>query len=340
MTDSLSTGTALVPTSGPGQSGRAVAIRAVRSRPTARRARALLRAVAVAFALAGTAGVLHGVPGVADVARRAEMSALPAPSGVATPDPVAEMVRTAGPALAAPDGPVRGISNLREAQASGGGGDCAVTVTTLPLAGAIVALEIDAPCDGGGRVDLIEGDLRVAVSLDDEGRATVEMPALSAQPTFAALVEGREPVTLRGEVLDFDRFRRVTLFWGGPVQAELHGFEGGAEWGDPGHVRPDAPGGAARGLSERGGWLSALGDASLDMAHRALVYSWPVGIDSEISVELPLTGAGCGEALTGGAIRSGPGAAPETVELSLTLPPCDGPGEVLVLGDVFAPAAG
>lgn len=210
--------------------------------------------------------------------------------------------------------------------------ECTVTTSIMPLAGAIIALDIRAPCDAGTRADIFQGDLQITISLDDDGRAQINVPALSAEPTVAVAVEGRTPVSALAQVSDIDGYSRTVLHWQGDMALELHAFETrGASYGGPGHVSPANPAGIARVLSRSGGYITTLGDISLDDAHIAQVYTVPADKSVEISIEAPVTASNCTHEVTAGTIRIAPGVDTLAQDVTLTMPDCDATGDYVML---------
>ncbi|UWQ18219.1 hypothetical protein [Jannaschia sp. M317] len=275
------------------------------------------------------------------------MGLVDAPATAAVRMDVAEVritddVLPAMPSDAMPDAelapaPIRKLSGLRDTQAVAGEGPCKVSVQAMPLAAATVAIDISAPCDGGARVDVLQSDLQIAVALGPDGKTTVELPALSAMPAVSVLVTDRDPVTVQTEAVDFAMYHRAILHWQGMAGLELHAFEGGGTYGDPGHVSPETPRTIAHALSGNGGFLTSLGDDGLDNAYMALVYTVPQGLEAEISIEAPVTVANCDQTVHGGTIQTGPGAGSDTQELSMTMPACDAVGDFVLLGSLLRP---
>lgn len=216
---------------------------------------------------------------------------------------------------------------------------CDVVASALPLAGALIALDVSAPCDAGARVDVLQGDLQIAVALDTGGTARMDLPALSAAATIAVVVAGRAPVSLLARTEDIGAYTRAVLHWDGNMALELHAFEGSdADYGTPGHVSPQTPHNIARALSGNGGYITALGDASIEDAKVALVYTAPADVPLDISLEAPVTDATCGRDIFAGTIRTAPDGGTQTQDLMLTMPACDGDGGYVMLGSLTSPA--
>jgi hypothetical protein len=239
----------------------------------------------------------------------------------------AAAARPADPeASAAPRGTNDRPALLHSVRAHGAEVFCTVTVDAAPLAAALVGLGVSAPCHGGARVKIAQGPVTVTARLDAAGTLTLEFPALSDAPALTVTVMGRAPVTVQTWAADHDRWNRAVLHWRGGDGPELHAFEDGAERGGAGHVAPDAPGDVAAALTGTSGFLTALGDPSIEDGRRALVYTAPADTEAALSVEARVTDRTCGRIVEARAIRMGPGLADAAFDLALTMPDCESSG--------------
>ena len=214
---------------------------------------------------------------------------------------------------------------------------CGLTVTATALPGAMVALDIIEPCRPHGRIEITHAALTIAAKTDAMGVLTLDFPALEAPAFFTIRAQdGQEAVTLAG-VPDLTDHLRAAIGWTGDLGLELHAFEGGAAFGAPGHIWPDAPGTLARALSGTGGFLTALGDATLSAPHLAQVYSAPRSqrADLRLSVDIPITRASCGRPLTAQGLFLDDTGQALTLPVSLTVPGCDALGDYLLLQNLF-----
>ena len=328
------------------------------------RSQSPVRLAAFGIAVLGAAIVLTMMPGPDDTNTRAsalatevqpvsavlQQTAVTSTQDSAQPDPSSTTVTAATNSLpslpADPDtfatlapAPIRKIENLRPTQAAVATPDCTVTVDAKPQAGAIVGLYIAAPCDGAARADILQGDLQIAVALDENGMAQVAMPALSAMAVIAVAVADRDPVNQITTVADMDDYARTVLYWQNDVGLELHAFEDDADYGTDGHIAPETPRNIARILSGNGGYLTTLGDATLDDARVALVYTAPASQAVAISIEAPVLASNCGQQIVAGTIQATPGIATITQNLTFRMPGCEAEGEYVMLGDLVAPVA-
>ncbi|SDY35187.1 hypothetical protein SAMN05444004_101212 [Jannaschia faecimaris] len=224
-----------------------------------------------------------------------------------------------------------------EAQAPVVSVDCDVAATATARAGAIIALKILAPCDAGSRVDIFQGDLQTAFTLDSDGGIDLELPALSAAATVAVVVEDHPPVSLLTEVRDMGDYNRAVLYWQGNLGLEMHAFEDAAAiYGSEAHVSQLKPRDAARALTGNGGYMTILGDADLAQANVALVYTAPAAQAATVSIEAPILAENCGQKVVAGTIFIPADDTTRTQDLMLTLPTCEAEGDYVMLGNLMA----
>ncbi len=212
--------------------------------------------------------------------------------------------------------------------------DCAIGFTATASPGALVDLTFEAPCHSGQRVEIAHAGLTITEFTDENGLLQVSVPALQEDARFTAtLADGHVERTdiLMFTVSDYDRY---ALMWQGETGFQLHVLEAGADFGEAGHLRADAPGSADRASRGEGGFLAFLGAAP--DGNSAVVYSYPSYLSDsqaapELSVEAEITPANCGQSVSGAFLRVRPNAAPAVASLGMAIPGCDAIGEFLVL---------
>jgi len=214
---------------------------------------------------------------------------------------------------------------------------CGLAATATAMPGAVVALDVIDPCRPGGRIDIIHAGLTISAKTDATGLLTVDFPALET-PAFFTLRNdaGEEAVTLAG-LPDLTNFARAAVFWEGDLAIELHAFEGGAEFGTPGHIWQEATGDLADAIIGTGGVLTGLGDATLTAPRLAQVYSIARARRDEVrlSVDVPITPTNCGRPISAQSLHLVPGEQADIRPVTLTLPGCDGVGDYLLLQNLF-----
>jgi hypothetical protein len=214
---------------------------------------------------------------------------------------------------------------------------CGLSVHSEAMPGAMVALDIMAPCRPGLRVEIEHADLTISLLTDAMGLLTVDVPAFETPAIFTIrLGDGEEAVTIAG-LPDLIDIGRVAISWQGDLGIELHAFEGGAAFGAQGHVWQEAPGSAATTAIGSGGFLSSLGDPTLEGARLAQVYSYPraLGEMPRLSVDIPVRAETCGEPVSANSHHLTDSGQIETLPITLVLPGCDAVGDYLVLQNLF-----
>lgn len=235
----------------------------------------------------------------------------PAPT-LAAADPVAPLPAPAVPEMA---------PKAAEAPA-----DCALDLALTAGPKAMIAVALTAPCRAGERVVLRHGGLAFAETLDAAGNLALDLPALNATGEVSVLFPDAEILRDAVAVPDAAATRRFAVQWMADDAFQLHAFEKGANYGEPGDVHAGQP------LSPDGGLLVSLGDPGLDLPMLAEVYTWPAdpAIAAEIVIESAVTQATCGRELLGETVVAQAGSVTVT-DLTLAMPGCDAVGDILVL---------
>lgn len=197
---------------------------------------------------------------------------------------------------------------------------CAITLEAFPEDGAMIGLTLMSPCRAGARVELRHAGLVIAMQTLATGSLFTTLPALDAKGEVEAAFDDGTLVKAAAPIPELRDLRRFAVAWQDGAGFDLNGFEGGADYGDPGH-RTTANGG-----------VLALGDAALAPARRAEVYTFPDPDQARITVEAEVTPATCGQTLHGATVYSENGMARLT-ELTLAMPECDDAGGFVVLNN-------
>jgi hypothetical protein len=213
---------------------------------------------------------------------------------------------------------------------------CGLSIDATPAPGAIVALDVMAPCQPDTMITIAHSGLTLAGRTDAFGLLSMDIPAFETPAFFSAEApDGSVEVTLV-PVPDLRDYDRVAVQWQAPAEVELHAMEFGASFGGPGHVWQDAPGQLAEALAERGGFLTRLGDTDGESLHRAQVYSLPraalrSGDTVRLSVDLAITDGNCGQSVSAHTLQIMENDQVDVTPIELTMPGCDAVGDYLVL---------
>lgn len=305
----------------------------------------LIRSVAVAAVAGGGLATVQHL-GLGAGAGQAQVTSVVLTG--ATERPGADMSRAgaAMPDMAVPEFVTRGPSHAQTLIAvaepvatpvalSPLGLPCGLSVTAEAIDRAMVALDIIDACAPDARLTITHGPLSFTARTDAMGIATLDIPALETPAFFTVHLDtGAEATTLAGvpDLVDHDR---VAITWAEDRGLQLHAFEDGATYGGAGHIWQDAPG--SENPARDGGFLTLLGDATVEAPRLAHVYTLPQSgrDDLILSVEVPITEGNCGRPVRAETLQVRPGGQIETRPVTLILPGCDTVGEFLLLQNLF-----
>lgn len=189
---------------------------------------------------------------------------------------------------------------------------------------AMISVSIAAPCRAGARVVLRHAGLALAEELAGDGTLRLDLPALRQDGEVSVLFA--DALVLRDAVAvpEAAAVHRFAVQWMAGDTFQLHAFENGADYGQPGEVWSAAP------VSPGGGYLVSLGNPGLDLPMLAEVYTFPAAAPVDLSIEATVTETTCGRELLGEVLEARAGKVTVN-ELTLAMPDCDALGDILVL---------
>ncbi|SFO94341.1 translocase [Tranquillimonas alkanivorans] len=253
--------------------------------------------------------------------------------------PIPDPVRTArsGPDRADVPAPAPILPGPLEPRSTG---DCDVTFEADTIPGSMVLLSLTAPCAADVRVEVAHEGLVIAERLSQYGGLDLLVPAMTEEATYTARIEGEEPEEVVVTVTDHDEYEHVALQWAGRAGPQLHALEFGAGYGDEGHLWSGAPGDIMRAAHGKGGFLTELGDPTLDAPRQAQVYTFPTGAieragDVALKAEVEVTELSCGRDITAEALQPDGTGGVERTALTVSVPDCDAIGGILVLKNLL-----
>lgn len=213
---------------------------------------------------------------------------------------------------------------------------CAPTLDVIPQPDAMLGLTLLAPCRPAERVVLRHAGLAITGKTSDTGALFLTLPGLESPATLSVLFANGESVAASTDLPDIAATRRFAVQWMAEDHFELHAFENGADYDTPGHVSAAAPQRPAAGVPARSGFLSVLGDATVDLPMLAEVYTFPKSADVpvRVAIETAVTAETCDRDLLGETLTS-LGGRVTTAELTLAMPACDAVGDYLVLNNLL-----
>ena len=212
--------------------------------------------------------------------------------------------------------------------------ECKLTLDLSAEPGAMIGARLLAPCHPDQRIVLHHAGLVVTGQTTATGAMFLGLPALEAVAEVAVVFGNGDRVSAVVELADFAGLHRFGVQWqAGRDAFQLQAYEGGASFGDAGHVSAENPGTAPTGPNQTGdGYLSLLGDATTELPMLAEVYTFPrnPAFGAEVVIEAPVTAVTCGHEMIGETLSSRAGKVTVT-ELTLAMPECDAVGGFLVL---------
>lgn len=207
--------------------------------------------------------------------------------------------------------------------------DCTPTMTLSSAPQAMIRIDLSAACNADQRVVIRHAGLAVAEALDAQGKLSLDIPALKAAGEVSVLFADASILQDAVPMPEVEKLQRFAVQWMADDAFDLHVLEGGATYGEPGHVWAETP------VSPNGGFVVALGNPALDLPMMAQIYTWPADATVTVapSVEAVVTETTCARELLGETILSVAGDV-TVKDLTLAMPECDALGDILVLNNL------
>ena len=210
------------------------------------------------------------------------------------------------------------------------GAPCRTTVDAISGDAGLIWLDVSAPCLAGQHVRISHGGIDVDWRLASEGLLSIDFPAMMRDAIVKVRFGDGTLDTGMIKMPDAAKLFRAALVWNGPQVLGLHALEGGAAYGDAGHIHAGAPG---RPEGEAG-YLLRLGDGSGSMAE---VYTRKAARQDvlRLSAEAEVTSLTCDRQTTVTAVQSDGVRGTLVRDASLSMPGCDALGEFVSLNSLF-----
>lgn len=218
--------------------------------------------------------------------------------------------------------------------------DCSPSMEGLAGSGAMVKVVVNAPCHADTAFVTHHQGMMFSAMTNDAGMATFTVPALAEVSVIITAFANGDGAVATTVVPDFADYDRAVLQWQGDEAVMLSAYEGAAEFGDSGHIYNQNPGDMARLDQAEGGYLMQLGDASVEGALMAEVYTFPTGATNTMETvmlvaEAEITNDNCGQELNAQSIQVSPSGETAALDLVMTMPDCEAVGDVLILQNMF-----
>lgn len=216
---------------------------------------------------------------------------------------------------------------------------CDVAMTATPIAGAMMNIDVTAPCHGSERITLHHNGLMFTTLMQPDGTLSVDIPALTVQAlVIASFLDGGGAVAM-AEVSSVPFYDRVVLQWRGDAGLQLHAREFDAEYFADGHIWHGASGDPTRAATGHGGLLTALGTSDTPDALMAEVYTFPTRMTDvagtvALTVEAEILASNCDSSVEAQTLEIRNGGTLTSKELTIDVPGCDTVGDFLLLKNI------
>ncbi|MBV1865020.1 MAG: hypothetical protein KUG74_11385 [Rhodobacteraceae bacterium] len=213
---------------------------------------------------------------------------------------------------------------------------CNVNLNATPKRAARVSLQIIARCHPGTVVTIEHASLRFREMLDSNGELSLIVPAFAEFSEFDITLRDGTKATTAAFIAGLSSLNRIGISWSGNNETFLHASESQAP---EDHVWRGQPRSFRQALLEGGGYLTQLGDPTLENPAFAQIYSYPTsGIQQQkfvaLSVEIRQQADNCGDMLKIQTARHNPQSGGSNARLLVNLPECGSMTDSLVLKNV------
>ncbi len=213
---------------------------------------------------------------------------------------------------------------------------CEISATATVQAGAMVGLDIFAPCHSDELITLEHAGLVFLAEIPNDGRLKLSVTALAETAEFVVHFLNGDRIETTAVVESLVFYDRIAIQWQGNLGPELHAREYGANYGEAGHVWLGAPRDVSALVGGAGGFLTSFGSQVVDEGARAQVYTFPSGTavqsgDIKMSIEAEVTQANCARPMEMFSAEVRAGKPMISHALTIEMPDCSAIGEFLVL---------
>ncbi len=208
---------------------------------------------------------------------------------------------------------------------------CPVTAVAIPAPQANARVTLSAPCQPLARVSVHHNGLMFTETSDAAGTLSLTVPALSDQAVFIFELPNGRGAVARADIPEAAHVQRVALQWDGAAGFEIHALEGGASYGQPGHIW-------SGGGSSSASVVLRLGDSGQSDPRMVEVYTYLPASDAPgnvaLSVETEVSQQNCGRDVSAQALELRDGRPLRARDLTLAMPDCAAVGDFLVLNNL------
>lgn len=222
------------------------------------------------------------------------------------------------------------------------GQDCPAVLNAASGPVAMINVTLDAPCFGNEVVTIHHEGMMFNLITDAKGHADFMVPALKEKSVILASFANGAGTMVETETSSLEFYDRVVLQWQGIAGLQMHAFEEGATYNEPGHIWNGAPRALVDSAGGKGGFLMMLGNENSPTAMMAEVYTFPTGLsgqksDVRLTVEAEITSENCDARVAAQTLQFTAEDGLKIQDLSMKLPDCQAIGEFLVLDNLLEP---
>jgi hypothetical protein len=210
---------------------------------------------------------------------------------------------------------------------------CVLRIDMAAQPMAILGAALFAPCHPNERVVIQHEGLAISARTSETGALFVSLPALAQEARLTVLFPGGDRAEATLNVPEVTQYQRFAVQWQGNDAFQLHALEGGAALGTAGDISASNP-----QLPQPGkGFLSVLGDPTVDFPLLAEVYTFPTqNPDVRLVVEAAVTPQTCGREILAETLAFN-GSTVVATDLTLSMPDCSAIGDLLMMQGFEAP---
>ncbi len=287
---------------------------------------------------AAPSGLLASIEAIRTVEEDAEeVALLEATDPLPDDDKANEDLAAASPPVVLPDAE---DTETPEVALSPFGLPCDLNVSTTAMPGAMVALDVLAPCQPDARIVIEHSGLTITAQTDALGLLTMDIPAFESPAFFTVRFPDAQSESSLVSLPDLANYDRVAVQWSDDRQLALHAIPFGTAFGAPGHIWEENPGDIAAAQDGTGGALLEIGDLTVSDPMVAQIFTFPHASLSdgeviEISIDAPVTETTCGQPVSARTLEMTRAGVVEVTPVTLTVPGCDAVGDYLVLQNLF-----
>ena len=275
---------------------------------------------------------------VADVSDVQEVSSTPKPP-VALDSNVASILPVTLASVSVPASSEQPILTPNPSKKNDIARACEANLNASPAAGAMIAVQLNAPCHGNERVTFHHHGLMFTELVGPDGMLRLKLPALAEQAVVVASFLDGGGAAAQTKVSSLEFYERVVVQWRGNAGLQLHAREFDAEYFSDGHVWRGSETNPTQAIEIGSGFLTSLGQANAPDALMAEVYTFPSGTADAagtvaLTVEAEIHQMNCDTVVEAQTLEIRNGRPLRAKEVTIDVPNCEAVGDFLMLKNI------